>query len=141
MLERGGGHLVNVASLAAVASTPGMVAYAASKAGLSHGTSALRDELKGLPIGVTTVMVGGVPTEMLEQGEGYAPFHLAFERLRHTRLSPDTPADKLAAAIVGGVRSGRRTVYLPRRAGLFVGLAEAPRKIVKAILVGVPRRA
>ena len=49
MLRRGGGHLVNVASLAALASVPGMTTYAATKAGLAHGTAALRDELKGLP--------------------------------------------------------------------------------------------
>lgn len=141
MLERGGGHLVNIASLAALASTPGMTAYAATKAGVAHGTAALRDELKGLPVGVTTVMVAGVPTDMLQQGEDYAPFHLAFERLRHIQLTPDTAPDKLAAAIVDGVRKGKRTVYLPRRAAPFVGLVEAPRKLVKAALTGVPRRA
>jgi short-subunit dehydrogenase len=141
MLRRGGGHLVNVASLAAVASTPGMTAYAATKAGLSHGTSALRDELKGLPIGVTTVMVGGVPTDMLEQGERYPPFHKAFARLRRIQLAPDTPADVLAVAVVKGVEQGKRTVYLPRRAALFVALPEAPRRIVKLALVGVKRRA
>ena len=141
MLDRGAGHLVNVASLAAVASTPGMTTYAATKAGVAHGTAALRDELKGLPIGVTTVLVGGVRTELLEAGEDYAPFHLAFQRLRHLRLVPDTPADKLAAAIVQGVRRETSTVYLPRRAAPFVGLAEAPRKIVKLALAGIPRRA
>ncbi len=141
MLARGRGHLVNIASLAGVASTPGMTAYAATKAGVAHGTAALRDELKGLPIGVTTVMVAGVPTDMLEQGEEYAPFHLAFRRLRRIQLAPDTSADKLAAAIVRGVRRGTSTVYLPRRAAPFVGLAEAPRKIVKLALTGIPRRA
>ena len=39
MLRRGGGHLVNVASLAALASVPGMTTYAATKAGLAHGTA------------------------------------------------------------------------------------------------------
>jgi short-subunit dehydrogenase len=140
MLQRGGGHLVNVASLAAVASTPGMTAYAATKAGLSHGGAALRDELKGLPIAVTTVMVGGVPTDMLEQGEDYPPFHNAFKRLRQVQLAPDTPADKLAAAVVRGVQRGTRTVYLPRRAAPFVGFVEAPRKIVRLALLGVARR-
>jgi short-subunit dehydrogenase len=141
MVERGGGHLVNVASLAPVASTPGMTAYAATKAGVAHGSAALRDELKGLPVGVTTVMVAGVPTDMLEQGEAYAPFHRSFERLRRIQLAPDTSPDRLAAAVVRGVRRGTRTVYLPRRAAPFVALAEAPRKIVAAALAGVPRRA
>lgn len=140
MLERGRGHLVNIASLAAVASTPGMVAYAATKAGISHGTAALRDELQGLPIGVTTVMVGGVPTDMLEQGESYAPFHRAFDRLRRIQLAPDTPPDTLARAVVRGVERETSTVWLPRRAAPFVGFVEAPRKIVKLALTGIPRR-
>jgi short-subunit dehydrogenase len=140
MLERGGGHLVNVASLAGVASTPGMVAYAATKAGVCHGTAALRDELKGLPIDVTAVMVAGVPTDMLEAGEAYEPFHRGFVRLRRIHLAPDTAPEKLAAAVVRGVEHGTRTVYLPRRAAPFVALAEAPRKIVKVALAGIPRR-
>ena len=141
MLRRGGGHLVNVASLAALASVPGMTTYAATKAGLAHGSAALRDELKGLPIGVTTVMVGGVPTDLLAAGESYAPFHQAFDRLRRTQLVPDTDADVLAAAVVRGVERDKRTVYLPRRALPFVAFVEAPRRIVNLALTGVKRRA
>lgn len=141
MLRRGSGHLVNVASLAALASVPGMTAYAATKAGIAHSTAALRFELKGLPIDVTTVMVGGVPTDMLATGESYAPFHQAFERLRRIQLVPDTAADDLARAVVKGVQRSSRTVYLPRRAAPFVGLVEAPRKIVALALIGVKRRA
>ena len=140
LLERGGGHLVNVASLAALASVPGMTAYAATKAGIAHGTAALRDELRGLPVGVTTVMVGGVPTDMLATGESYPPFHEAFERLRRIQLVPDTAPEVLAEAVVRGVRRGTRTVFLPRRAAPFVALTEAPRKILHAVLTGVPPR-
>lgn len=140
MLDRGAGHIVNVASLAALASVPGMTVYAATKAGLAQGTSALRDELRGLPVGVTTVLVGGVPTDMLATGESYPPFHEAFERLRRIQLVPDTPPEALARAVVRGVQRGSRTVYLPRRAAPFVGLAEAPRKILQAALIGVRPR-
>jgi hypothetical protein len=86
-------------------------------------------------------MVGGVPTDMLATGESYEPFHLAFERLRRVQLVPDTDPDDLAAAVVRGVEKGTRTVYLPRRAAPFVGLVEAPRKLVHAVLTGVKRRA
>jgi short-subunit dehydrogenase len=141
MLRRGGGHLVNVASLAALAATPGMTVYAATKAGLAHGASALRSELRGLPIGVTTVMVGGVPTDMLSHGGEYPPFDKAFARLRRTQLVPDTSAEELAAAVVKGVEQDRRTVYLPRRAAPFVAAVELPRKVVQLVLTGVPRRA
>ena len=140
MLRRGGGHLVHVASLAAIASVPGMTTYAATKAGLAHGTAALRDELKGLPIGVTAVLVGGVPTDLLAHGEEYRPFARSFARLRRIQLVPDTAPDDLAAAVVQGVERGRRTVYLPRRAAPFVAAVEAPRLLVRAALVGVPRR-
>ena len=68
MVRRGGGHLVNVGSLAAVAYVPGMATYAATKAGLVHGSEAIRFELKGLPVGVTTVLVGGVQTDLLRDG-------------------------------------------------------------------------
>ncbi len=140
MLRRGSGHLVNVASMAALASVPGMTTYAATKAGLAHGTAALRDELKGLPVAVTTVMVGGVPTDMLATGESYEPFHKAFERLRRIQLVPDTTADALAGAVVKGVERGTRTVYLPRRAAPLVALVEAPRKMVNVALAGLKRR-
>ena len=141
MLARGGGHLVNVASLAALAAVPGMTTYAATKAGLAHGSAALRDELRGLPIGITTVLVGGVPTDLLRAGESYPPFAASFARLRRIQLVPDTAADDLARAVVRGVERGRRTVYLPRRAAPFVALVEAPRRIVALALTGVRRRA
>ena len=140
MLRRGGGHLVNMASLAAIASVPGMTTYAGTKAGVAHAGAALRDELRGLPVGVTTVLVGGVPTDMLAEGEGYRPFERGFARLRRIRLVPDTEADVLAAAVVHGVERDRPTVYLPRRAAPFVGAVEAPRKVTRLALFGVPRR-
>jgi short-subunit dehydrogenase len=141
MLRRGGGQLVNVSSLASLASVAGMTTYAGTKAGLAHASAALRLELKGLPIGVTTVLVGGVPTDLLLDGEAaYEPFHKGFVRLRRTRLVPDTSADDLADAVVKGVVKDRRVVWLPRRTGPLVAMVEAPRRIVEAVLAGVPTR-
>ena len=78
---------------------------------------------------------------MLATGESYEPFHQAFERLRRIQLVPDTAADDLAQAVVKGVERETHTVYLPRRAAAFVGLVEAPRKLVHVALAGVKRRA
>jgi short-subunit dehydrogenase len=141
MLRRGAGHIVNIASLAAVAAVPGMTTYAGTKAGLAHASSALRYELKGLPIGVTTVLVGGVPTELLLDGESsYPPFHKGFVRLRRTQLVPDTSVTELADAVVKGVQKDRRVVWLPKRAAPLVAFVEAPRRVVELILTGVPTR-
>jgi short-subunit dehydrogenase len=141
MLRRGGGQLVNVSSLASVGWVPGLSHYSATKAGLAHGAAALRDDLRRLPIGVTTVLVGPVPTDMVFAGEAaYAPTKAGFDRFRRSRLVPDTQAADLAAAVVRGVERDKRVVWLPKRAALFVGLGEAPRRIVELVLTGVPRR-
>jgi short-subunit dehydrogenase len=141
MSRRGSGHLVTVGSLAAVAYVPGMVTYAATKAGVVHFSEALRDELRGLPINVTTVLVGPVLTDLLAEGETYRPLHAGFQRLRWTQLLPDTDADALAAAVVAGVEGDRKVVFLPKRAAPFVAAAWFPRRFIERWLVGVPRRA
>jgi short-subunit dehydrogenase len=142
MLRRGGGHIVNVASMAAIGSVPGMTHYAGTKAGLAHATEALHIDLRGLPIGLTKVLVGPVPTDLLSAGEaGYLPTHRGFQRFRHLQLMPDTPAERLADAVVTGVQKGRRTVYLPRRAGVLVAMVDGPRRFSELLLTGVPRRA
>ena len=142
MLRRRGGHLVNVASMAAIGAVPGMSHYAGTKAGLFHATAALRLDLAGLPVGMTSVLVGPVPTDMLKQGEdNYLPMKRGFDRLRRLQLMPDTPAEALAAAVVKGVVRDRRTVFLPRRAAALVAAVEGPRRFVELALTGVPRRA
>ena len=58
MLGRGDGHIVNISSMEGCAVTPGLVAYSASKAALSHFTAGLRADLRGLSIGTTLVELG-----------------------------------------------------------------------------------
>ena len=55
MIERGGGHVVNISSLAATGVLPGLAVYSATKAALSHFSAGLRADLKGHPVGVTLV--------------------------------------------------------------------------------------
>jgi uncharacterized protein len=80
MLRRGGGHIVNVSSLAGCVALPGLVTYSASKAALSHFTAGLRADLRGLPIRTTLVGLGPVPTDMQARGENYAPTAGSFAR-------------------------------------------------------------
>lgn len=62
MQRRGGGHIVDISSLAGGAPVPGLVAYSASKAALSHLTRVLAVELAGLLIGTTLVELGPLST-------------------------------------------------------------------------------
>ncbi len=140
MIERGRGHVVNVASLAGVAVFPGLVAYSACKAGLTHFTAGLRADLRGLPIGTTVVEVGLVPTDMGESVVGYGPTASSFKRFERLGLLADTPVDRLSAATVDAVRKDRRHVRLPKRATGFAMLTEAPRRLTEMTLSGVRHR-
>lgn len=64
MLERGQGTIVDIASLAALAPTLGMVHYSASKAALAAGSEALRAEVAPGGVHVVTVYPGPVETKM-----------------------------------------------------------------------------
>ncbi len=141
MLRRGGGHIVNVSSAAAVAAFPGMITYAASKAALSHFTAGLRADLRGLPVGTTLVEIGTVQTELLGTAQNYAPSADSFQRMYRLRLSVDVPREKVAAETVEAVRKNRRHVRLPRRLAPFTILAEMPRRTTEVLLTGVRHQA
>lgn len=138
MLERGRGHVVNVSSLAAAVTAPGLAPYCSSKAGLSHLTAALRHELRGTPVGTTLVEIGTtVPSELLAEvmaPDAYAPTREAFERLYRLRLTVDVPREQVADAIVGAVRRNREHVVLPRRAFGVGALPEIPRRVTELLL-------
>ncbi|WP_028478119.1 SDR family oxidoreductase [Nocardia sp. CNY236] len=61
----GGGAIVNVLSLLALASSPSMAGYSASKAALHSYTQAIRPELRRRGIAVHGVYPGGIDTDML----------------------------------------------------------------------------
>jgi short-subunit dehydrogenase len=58
MVERGRGHLLFMSSLAGKAATPGTSLYNATKYGLRGFASALRADLRGSGVGVSTVFPG-----------------------------------------------------------------------------------
>lgn len=141
MLHRGRGHIVNISSLSASGLYPGLTAYSATKAGLSHFTAGLRADLKGLPIGTTVVEMAGVPTDMLANVDTYKPTADSFKRGYRLHLVTDTPVETIADDTVEAVRKGRRHVRHPKRAILFPLLSEAPRRMTELILIGVKPRA
>jgi short-subunit dehydrogenase len=140
MLGRGGGHIVNVSSMADCAVFPGLVAYSASKAALSHFTAGLRADLRGLSIGTTLVELGPIPTDLLAEATDYEPTADSFSRFYRIRLAVDVPRETVAGAVVEAVQRGRRHVRLPKRAAVFPMLCEAPRRIAEVLLTGVPHR-
>jgi NAD(P)-dependent dehydrogenase (short-subunit alcohol dehydrogenase family) len=66
MLERGGGHVVNISSVAARLSPPGEASYAASKAALSAFTECLAVELWDSGVRMHLVNPGVIDTELFQ---------------------------------------------------------------------------
>jgi len=66
MLARKAGTIVQIASLAALAPTPGMIHYNAAKAGLAAAGESLRGELRKTGVHVVVVYPGPVKTAMAD---------------------------------------------------------------------------
>src|SRR5206468_12848828 len=67
------GSIVNVASVHAVATSPGMAAYAASKGGVVALTRSLSLELASDGVRVNAVLPGAIDTRMLADGLERSP--------------------------------------------------------------------
>ncbi len=104
-----GGHVVNTSSLFGLIAPPGQSAYAASKFGLRGFSEALRAELAGRGVGVTTVHPGGIRTRIAETapaGEGVDPDEVAAGRAVMARLLT-YPPERAAAQILRAVEHRR----------------------------------
>ncbi len=138
MLERRHGHLVNISSLAGVATFPGLAAYGATKAGLTHLTSGLRADLRGGPVGTLAVELGPVSSEMMGRISGHRPAAAAFDRMLRARLLTMLAPDDVARRVVGAIEGGRHHLRLPRRAAPVAAVTHAPRAVVRTVLTGIP---
>ena len=105
MLERARGHVVVVSSGAGLRAFPWAAVYGATKAADRGFAEALRHELSGTGVGVTTVFPGEVATDLHAHER---------ERLPDWRSNDEElPPERAAAAILAGVESGARAVYVP----------------------------
>lgn len=137
MLARRHGHLVNISSLAGVATFPGLAAYGATKAGLTHLTSGLRADLRGGPVGTLAVELGPVSSEMMGRISGHRPAAAAFDRMLRARLLTMLEPDAVARRVVAAVEDGRHHLRMPRRAAPVAAVTHAPRTVVRTVLTGI----
>ncbi len=140
MLERGSGHLVNVSSMAGVATFPGLAVYGATKAGLTHATSGLRADLRGSAVGTLAVEIGPVASEMMDRIGQHGPSEAAFARILRARLLTMLDPDDVARRIVAAIEQGRAHLRLPGRAAPLAAVTGAPRAIARIALSGIPTR-
>ena len=137
MTARGRGHLVNISSLAGVATFPGLATYGATTAGLTHFTSGLRADLRGGPIGTLAVEIGPVSSQMMSRIASHPPTAAAFDRVLGLRALTMLDPDAVARAVVAAVEDDQATLRMPRRAAPLATLAHAPRSVVRWALTGI----
>lgn len=137
MLARGRGHLVNVSSLAGVGTFPGLAAYGATKAGLTHLTSGLRADLRDSPVGTLAVEIGPVSSTMMGRIADHRPAAAAFDRLLRARVLRMLEPGAVAGAVVEAIEDDRPTLRMPRRAAPLAAVTHAPRDVVRLALTGI----
>lgn len=106
MIERGSGHIVNVASMAAKMVAPGMAVYNASKFGALGLSLAVRAEFASTGVSVSAILPSAVRTGLssgVPLGGGM----------------PTVDSEDVAGAIVRSVRTRRAEITVPGYLGLF----------------------
>jgi short-subunit dehydrogenase len=105
MLDRASGHVVVVASGASLRAFPWAATYGATKSAQSAFAAALRHELSGTGVSVSTVFPGEIATDLHAHER---------ERMPDWYRGDDAiPPEKVAAAIVRAVEEDRRVAYVP----------------------------
>lgn len=118
MIARGRGHVVNVASLAGKAHIPGLATYVASKHAVVGLSAAVREEIEGTGVTLSTIMPGAVRTR-LSQG---IPLRNAMA------IDPED----VARAIVDSVETRQAEIALPRALGaLAIASPALPEPLVR----------
>ncbi|MFI7669759.1 SDR family oxidoreductase [Nocardia sp. NPDC049526] len=113
-MDRGSGHLINIASLAGTQGFPGLATYCATKHAVVGFTSALHLEMKEHGVHVGAVLPGIVRTE-LSAGANMPAWI--------TPLTTVDPED-VAQAIVKSVRQDKPLVTVPRRLAAIIKSAQ-----------------
>ncbi len=128
LITRPTGHVVNIASAAAVVALPMATSYAASKWAVLGFSDSLREELRELGhrhVGVTAVCPGYITTGLFD---GARPARLT------GWLTPETVAD----AVVRAVEKNREFVMLPWQVRVLYSLCGGwPRSWFRAVCRGL----
>ena len=121
MLERGSGHIVNVASYLGEVPAAGLATYCATKHAVVGFSESLRDELAGTGITVTTVLPSAVRTDLVSG-------------VKLGGMLPTIDPEDIATAIVATCRSRAAIVAVPGWMRSYEAVAALmPDKMVGAI--------
>lgn len=119
MVASGGGHIINVASLAGVAPIPGIALYSTSKFAVRGFSLALAQELAPLGVKVSVVCPDAIETPMLKLQESWEEAALTFSGGRALTT------EEVVRALMGLVARPRRELLLPASRGWMAKLGNS----------------
>jgi uncharacterized protein len=120
LLRQGSGHIVVVSSAAGLRAFPSAAVYGATKAAQRVFSDALRHELNGTGVSLTTVHPGEIASSLHDEYRGRMP--------AWSQVTNRAPAHRLADRIVRAVERDERQVFFPpsvRLLGVVNGLSPA----------------
>ncbi|MEU4107525.1 MULTISPECIES: SDR family oxidoreductase [unclassified Streptomyces] len=130
------GYFLQVASLAALGTSPMMSAYCASKAGVESFAHALQAEVAHESVGVGIAYINWTDTDMVRDADNYP----VLRELRAHMPAPARkvyPAEMVAERLVRAVEQRRTAVYVPR----WLQLVQLGRAALPPVVRRVSRRA
>jgi short-subunit dehydrogenase len=131
MIPKARGHIVVVSSGAGLRAFPSGAVYGATKAADRGFAEALRHELSGTGISVSTIFPGEVETSLHD----HQPDKVPDWRRADEAVAPE----EVAAAIVRAVEADRREVHVPAAVRLL-GLNDLAPRLVDRLLASVRGR-
>ncbi len=133
MIARKSGAIVDIASMAAIAPTPGMYFYNASKAALAAASEGLRAEVKPHGIHVVTVYPGPVTSAM------EAAARAKYEATGAVDHTPTGTPKGLAKLVLAALDKKRPRVVYPKVYGMARHFPNTTRWLVDALTPGLKR--
>ena len=128
LLDGAAGHIVVLSSGAGLRSFPWGAVYGATKAADRGFAEALRHELSGTGVSVTTVYPGEIATGITSHQRDRLPDWRATDE--------ELPVEPLAEAILEAVEHDRRAVFMPRAVRLL-GLSGVAPRLLDRLLAAV----
>ncbi|WP_338601848.1 SDR family oxidoreductase [Sulfolobus tengchongensis] len=108
MVSRRKGNIINIISEAAYVSTPKLIVYSGTKAGLASVTNGLWAEMKKYNIRVSGIYPGPVRTNFTS--------HPSFKRSNSDPFSKyAVEPEEVANAVLKAIRTGKREIYVPSK--------------------------
>lgn len=138
MVERRRGHVIFCSSCLSKIAVPSYGAYSASKACQDHFGRAMRHELKGVGVHVSTVHPIGTRTEFFDTAARHSGGELRL--MDRTKESFMQTPERVADAVVRCLRKPKGEVWTSRSMRLLLGLATVAPGLADTVLGAMQSR-